>query len=151
MGFFSFETTNTGKSIANRYSGKKMFPVVLIADDLTHWVESNYEGYGEFGGKDIYELIAEMNGFKNDDYKSVHATDLRGVGIAIHTKQRYFEAGKEYKYLDGYFGRIIQALPKPSFKFPNLLDFEAMRTRDFVMYNWKNKTLKDCPNQGYFY
>tara|TARA_R100000742_G_C4264442_1_gene82356 strand:- start:583 stop:852 length:270 start_codon:yes stop_codon:yes gene_type:complete len=27
-----------------------------------YWVEEDYEGYGIFGGKDIYELIAEMNG-----------------------------------------------------------------------------------------
>ena len=26
------------------------------------WKEDNYEGYGEFGGKDYYELVAEMNG-----------------------------------------------------------------------------------------
>jgi hypothetical protein len=26
------------------------------------WTEDNYEGYGEFDGKDYYELLAEMNG-----------------------------------------------------------------------------------------
>lgn len=30
------------------------------------WVEDNYEGYGEFGGKDYYELLAEMNGLGSD-------------------------------------------------------------------------------------
>jgi hypothetical protein len=28
------------------------------------WTERNYEGYGVFGGKDFYELLAEMNGLK---------------------------------------------------------------------------------------
>jgi len=26
------------------------------------WKEDKYDGYGEFGGKDFYELLAEMNG-----------------------------------------------------------------------------------------
>jgi hypothetical protein len=26
------------------------------------WVEEQYEGYGVFGGKDFFELLAEMNG-----------------------------------------------------------------------------------------
>tara|TARA_R110000764_G_scaffold199550_1_gene284868 strand:- start:308 stop:547 length:240 start_codon:yes stop_codon:yes gene_type:complete len=26
------------------------------------WTELNYDGYGNFGGKDFYELVAEMNG-----------------------------------------------------------------------------------------
>jgi hypothetical protein len=26
------------------------------------WTETCYEGYGVFGGKDFYELLAEMNG-----------------------------------------------------------------------------------------
>ena len=25
------------------------------------WTEENYEGYGRFGGKDFYQLVAEMN------------------------------------------------------------------------------------------
>lgn len=31
------------------------------------WVEDNYEGYGIFGGKDYYELLAEMNGLSSRD------------------------------------------------------------------------------------
>lgn len=31
------------------------------------WTESNYEGYGIFGGKDFFELLAEMNGLKTRD------------------------------------------------------------------------------------
>jgi hypothetical protein len=30
------------------------------------WTEHNYEGYGVFGGKDYYELVAEMNGLDSD-------------------------------------------------------------------------------------
>ena len=37
------------------------------------YVEDDYEGYGVFGGKDYYELVAEMNGRDTD----------RATGISI--------------------------------------------------------------------
>ena len=67
MGFFSWKTADTKRSIANRYSEEETFPVVLIAPDGRKWIEESYEGYGVFGGKDIYELIAELNGKKTRD------------------------------------------------------------------------------------
>lgn len=36
-------------------------------DKNNKWVEECYEGYGVFGGKDYYELLAEMNGVTLDD------------------------------------------------------------------------------------
>ena len=62
MGFFSFKTSDTNESIFNCYSGEPMFTVYMVTEDGRTWVEQNYEGYGNFGGKDIYELIAELNG-----------------------------------------------------------------------------------------
>lgn len=63
MGFFSWNTQDTGKSIANRYSGRPTFTVYMV-NPLTdeYYKEDNYEGYGVFGGKDYYELLAEMQG-----------------------------------------------------------------------------------------
>ena len=62
MGFFSWKTQDTNRSICNKYSGRRPFPVVMIDNNNNQWKEYNYEGYGEFGGKDFYELLAEMNG-----------------------------------------------------------------------------------------
>ena len=62
MGFFSWITQDTDVSIANVYSPRKTFPVTMIDDKGNQWREEKYEGYGEFGGKDYYELLAEMNG-----------------------------------------------------------------------------------------
>jgi len=81
MGFFSWKTQDTGKSIANQYSGKPTFTVFMLDDKGNSWVEDNYEGYGEFGGKDFYELIAEMNGLESN----------RSVGIDLAF------SGKPYK------------------------------------------------------
>lgn len=67
MGFFSFITQNTDESIANVHSSEMTIPVYLIDNKGNRYFESEYQGYGEFGGKDIFELIAEMNGKKTRD------------------------------------------------------------------------------------
>lgn len=62
MGLFSWITADTNRSIACSGSSRRTFTVHMTAPDGRQWREDNYEGYGEFGGKDIYELIAELNG-----------------------------------------------------------------------------------------
>lgn len=68
MGFFSWKTQDTKRSIANRYSSRETFTVYMI-NPLTgeNYREDEYEGYGEFGGKDYYELLAEINGKNTRD------------------------------------------------------------------------------------
>lgn len=62
MGFFSWKTQDTNRSISNRYSKLPTFPVVMLDNKGNEWIEENYEGYGSFGGKDFFELLAQMNG-----------------------------------------------------------------------------------------
>ena len=62
MGFFSWRNQDTGKAIMNMYSSSDDVKATLTDDKGNKWVEDNYEGYGVFGGKDYYELLAEMNG-----------------------------------------------------------------------------------------
>ena len=38
----------------------------MITPDGRVFTERDYEGYGEFGGKDFYELLAELNGLGSD-------------------------------------------------------------------------------------
>lgn len=78
MGFFSWKTQDTDRSIANNYSNRKTFTVVMIDNKGNKWIEQDYEGYGVFGGKDYYELLAEMNGITDTD-----ADRLRGKGIDL--------------------------------------------------------------------
>jgi len=66
MGFFSWHTQDTGRSIANQFSNEPTFVVFMLDNKGNSWVEDNYEGYGVFGGKDFYELLAEMNGLGSD-------------------------------------------------------------------------------------
>ena len=62
MGFFSWHTCDTDRTIANQHSGKQTFTVHMITPDGRVFTESNYDGYGVFGEKDFYELLAELNG-----------------------------------------------------------------------------------------
>lgn len=74
MGFFSFKTQDTGRSISNRHSSRATFTVYMSDGNGNVWKEDNYDGYGVFGGKDFYELLAEMNGKK---------TRAEGIDIAF--------------------------------------------------------------------
>lgn len=73
MGFFSWKTKDTGRSIANRHSKRPTFTVYMHDHKGGVHVEKNYEGYGLFGGVDYYELLAMMNG------RSINAT----IGIEL--------------------------------------------------------------------
>ena len=62
MGFFSWRTQDTDVSIPNIHSNTDTIKVTMTDNKGNSWTESGYDGYGIFGGKDFYELLAEMNG-----------------------------------------------------------------------------------------
>lgn len=132
MGFFSWKTMDTDKSISNAYSNRGAFKVEMMDDKGNVWTEDNYEGYGVFGGKDYYELLAEMNGVRVDDdvYDSMtpeQYTDyMRSEGISI--------AFKDNGSGDHTFG----------VKYPNLVEEAKGWT-----YNYYGP--ESCESQGYFY
>lgn len=64
MGFSSWLTNDTKESISNIHASRPFFTVYLIDDKGNSWKEEAYLGYMEFGGKDFFELLAEMNGKK---------------------------------------------------------------------------------------
>ncbi len=86
MGFFSWNTQDTDKSIANQYSNRKTFRVQMMDNKGNVWTEDDYEGYGVFGGKDYYELLAEMNGFTSDKTVEAYTDEARGFGIDLAFK-----------------------------------------------------------------
>lgn len=61
MGFFSWRTSDTGKSISNCYSKRGALPVYLVTPDNEYIYEDEYNGYGIFGGQDAYALVARWN------------------------------------------------------------------------------------------
>ncbi len=86
MGFFSWKTSDTHRSISNIYSSRGTFPVYVLCPDGTKIKEENYEGYGEFGRRDIYALVAQWN--VPNKCKDVNGNwlpdeDIRSIGIRI--------------------------------------------------------------------
>ena len=114
MGFFSWKTQDTDRSICNAFSGQETFKVIMTDHKGNQWIEDNYEGYGVFGGKDFYELLDEMNGGDGD----------RSNGISLaYNKERndikfpslsecgayYFEPPNDCKY-QGYFYEMFDEI-----------------------------------------
>lgn len=61
MGQFSWITQDTFDSIRNNGSVKRKRKAFMHDNNGNTWEEKDYEGYGIFGGKDFYQLLAEMN------------------------------------------------------------------------------------------
>ena len=102
MGFFSWKTQDTDKSIANRYSSRPTFTVYMVnplnLDE--YYKEDNYEGYGVFGGKDYYELLAEINNVGSDRDK--------GIELAFHHSEPI-----EYPILVEDLSKAIEIFGEP--------------------------------------
>ena len=126
MGFFSWKTQDTDRSIANTYSNNKTFRVQMIDNKGNVWTETQYDGYGVFGGKDYYELLAEMNGFVSDKTGEAYTDEARGFGITIAFKDNGSGVGTEGVY------------------YPNLIELA-----DGWVYEMAGPD--SCDFQGYFY
>ena len=126
MGFFSWKTMDTDESIANQYSNRETFRVQMIDNKSTVWTEDNYDGYGRFGGKDYYELLAEMNGFTSDKTGDEYTDEARGFGITIA------------------FGGNGSGVGTPGVYYPNLVE-QAKGWR------YQMGGPDSCDFQGYFY
>jgi hypothetical protein len=63
-GQFSWMTQDTGQQIGSEE--ENTIPVYMFDDKGKFYYEPNYQGYGEFGGMDYYELLDKMNGGRGD-------------------------------------------------------------------------------------
>lgn len=100
MGQFSWFTQDTNHRIIN---GEK-HEIFMVDNKGNYWREECYEGYGEFGGKDFYELLAEMNGLPSD----------RGAGIDLAFENNYTGENPNILYptLCEYPPRYLGGIPK---------------------------------------
>lgn len=81
MGFFSWKTSDTKRSISNKYSERGTFPVCVLCPDGEKLYENNYDGYGDFDGHDIYALVAKWNVPELCNGDEDHDRDI-GIDIA---------------------------------------------------------------------
>ncbi|MBU7315970.1 hypothetical protein [Paenibacillus oleatilyticus] len=95
MGMFSWTCAVSGKSLANIHSGMppKQSKCYLVTPTETIY-EDAYDGYGIFGGKDVYELLG--NGDRNKGI-SEHFSGKGKFDIKIVLKENY--CGQTYEEL----------------------------------------------------
>lgn len=121
MGFFSWKTMDTDRSISNNYSIRGTFRVQMMDDKGNVWTEDDYDGYGMFGGKDYYELLAEMNGVSIEKDIENYSDKMRMAGIELQ------------------FGKDAEVI-----KYPNLVEMAEG-------WNYDPIGPENCQYQGYFY
>lgn len=82
-GQFSWMTQDTGDQIGSEK--QNTIDVYMYDNQGNQWYENRYEGYGEFGGMDYYELLAKMNGYSEEDVKTMKGSfkELRQLGIDL--------------------------------------------------------------------
>lgn len=180
MGFFSWLTSDTNKSIANHYSTKETFPVYMVTEDKQIFHEKDYEGYGVFGGKDFYVIAAELNGYKGEDDEATRDLFFNKIwkrGIRKGDKLIYHDWSGEngfrnydepieseggisaneliekhgWSSYDPCGSGDTEAFVKQGYKMPKLV--ESLPSEDVDWKSWW-RTLpypESCPEQGYFY
>lgn len=127
MGFFSWKTLDGNRSIPNIHSDRTPFPVVLLVPKEfggKHLVEKEYDGYGEFGGKDAYELLAKWNAPDRCTGDLDHDRCL-GIDLWYNTPESL-----------SYEIRLVSL---------------AHYKKTLCKYEDFDSPSEICPNQGYFY
>lgn len=77
-GQFSWMTQDTGDQIGSERPNT--ITVYMHDNEGSSWKETKYQGYGEFGGYDYYELLAKMNGYPGEDRQD-------GIDLAFGKKK----------------------------------------------------------------
>lgn len=121
MGHFSFLTQDTNRScLIYAYSDNSR--TYFLRDNLGRiWSESRYRGYGEFGRKEFFLLLAEMNGW-DIQHPTLSDDELRELAM-----ERYDDAAD---------GRRDDAI-----LWPNITEAKDGWT-------WVNARPQLCPHQG---
>jgi len=96
MGQFSWLDCVTGEQILDDVE-RDVY--VLVPKDFGggHILEVMYDGYGHFGGKDIYELVADWNrGVLKEDYIFPHA--IKRYNIVKILKQHHPDYEEQFEF-----------------------------------------------------
>lgn len=127
-GQFSWFTQDTERQIGSEK--RNTIEVYMYDNQGNQYREKKYEGYGEFGGMDYYELLARMNGYTEEDLEEIKGPfkELRQLGI------------------DLAFGKIKTKDKKRKTLFPALVEDPR--------YSWKRhdftQEAESDPNQSWF-
>ena len=82
-GQFSWFTQDSDEQIGSER--ENTIDVWMYDNQGNSWYEKHYQGYGEFGGMDYYELLARMNGYSEEDLRK--GQEMRNLGIDLAFKK----------------------------------------------------------------
>tara|TARA_Y100000287_G_scaffold147326_1_gene122318 strand:- start:636 stop:1433 length:798 start_codon:yes stop_codon:yes gene_type:complete len=82
-GQFSWFTQDSDQQIGSER--ENTIDVWMYDNQGNSWYEKHYQGYGEFGGMDYYELLARMNGYTEEDLRK--GQEMRNLGIDLAFKK----------------------------------------------------------------
>lgn len=68
MGFFSFKTADTKQSIMNQHTDECKPVYMLQPNGEESILDVSYDGYGNIGGVDVYDWLAQRNGGEGRDF-----------------------------------------------------------------------------------
>jgi len=157
----SFMTTDTGKSIPNKYNSKPARPVWLLNSEGEKWFCGSYDGYCTYG-RDIFVVTYEMNtGIKIDDNLPEVWENARQIGINMvfhpYVYTYLFNASPEENESFDFYDTELreEAERKGKIMFEDEENFEIRVIHPNLVENedeeWKEVLLVSCPNQGHFY
>lgn len=151
MGFFSWLTSDTQRSISNVHSNRGVFTVHMVTECGQIFTENAYQGYGEFNGVDIFALIAKLQGHVG----TVEVETRKDFGDEW---QEYYAPGEDNEELRDIFFKDLckddsdlEILAEQGLKVPKLV--ENLPSVDVNWQEWWNNLPypKRCPEQGFFY
>jgi len=137
MGFTSFLTADTGRSISNMYSSKGALPVYMHRPGVRRVYEPAYEGYAVFAGLNVFEEMARINGVTRESALAVWPG--RDDALLIAGVYLLSEGEDEVKDLAERLG-----IAKP-LVFPQFTEGGKAKGLDYT------RRPESCPDQGFFY
>jgi len=178
MGFFSWLTADTKEPVANvhsRHPNGKRTPYLLQPNGKPPIGGTPYEGYGEIGGVDAYEWLAQINGLGNDrmsginiEHSSYYEDKNTGDLWEFHGVPEAFRRriGKEIKKIGGGKGTYATPMDELGGKSAN----DMIQSGQWISHEIKNMAeyqikisynpkavyeelppSETDPNQGHFY
>lgn len=161
-GQFSWMTQDTGEQIGSEKENR--ITVYMYDNEGNQYKEDKYDGYGEFGGMDYYELLAKMNGYSEEDLEEVKGPfkEMRQLGIdlafgKLKTKDKgrkvLFPALVEdpkFLWKRHNFTQEPESDPNQSWYVePEYDEYESRVTEEYDVSGISRKDLKDILNYLY--
>lgn len=116
MGCFSWLTADTEESIGLEGTSRHQTVFLLRPKGRSPIKEEEYEGYGVFGGVEVYSLLAEMN-IPTKIIHGISDDEKRSLGIGLEIGDYYYDKSKNKNWLVFHDYSILRFLLPENEKF----------------------------------